>query len=109
MAGAQKVFDNGFIWLYNEFNAPAGPFNRECRRVTGMHGGVIYSRIPIDSYKLGKEVKQIQAEDDDMEIIDLYAKKFSEYFGFDYRSIMDRPFVKIYPYNHRPYGNLYVY
>lgn len=76
---------------------------------TGMHGGVIYSRIPIDSYKLGKEVKQAQAEDGDMEIIGLYVKKFSDYFGFDYRSIMDRPFVKIYPYNHRPYGNLYAY
>ncbi|MCM8901735.1 hypothetical protein KVG29_10955 [Caldicoprobacter algeriensis] len=76
---------------------------------TGMHGGVIYSRIPIDSYKLGKEVKQAQAEDDDMEIISSYVKNFSDYFGFDYRSIMDRPFVKIYPYNHRPYGNLYAY
>jgi glutamate synthase domain-containing protein 3 len=76
---------------------------------TGMHGGVIYSRIPIDSYKLGKEVKQAQAEDGDMEIISSYVKKFSEYFGFDYRSIMDSQFVKIYPYNHRPYGNLYAY
>lgn len=76
---------------------------------TGMHGGIIYSRIPIDSYKLGKEVKQAQAEAEDMEIISSYVKKFSDYFGFDYRTIMDGQFIKIYPYNHRPYGNLYAY
>ncbi|NLX70200.1 MAG: hypothetical protein GX024_04790 [Clostridiales bacterium] len=76
---------------------------------TGMHGGVIYSRIPIDDYKLGKEVKQIQADDNDMKSISSYVRKFCSYFGLGYDSIMDRRFVKIYPYNKRPYKNLYAY
>lgn len=76
---------------------------------TGMHSGVIYSRLPIDSYKLGKEVKQAQAETADMNIISSYVKNFCQYFGFDCDSIMNCQFVKIYSYNHRPYGNLYAY
>ena len=76
---------------------------------TGMHGGAIYSRIPIDSYKLGKEVKQVQADDKDMESISSYVMKFCNYFGFEYDSIIGQRFFKIYPYNKRPYKNLYAY
>jgi len=76
---------------------------------TGMHGGTIYSRIPIESFKLGKEVKQVDADDKDMELISSHVMKFCNYFGYDYDSILDRQFVKIYPYNKRPYKNLYAY
>jgi len=76
---------------------------------TGMHGGVIYSRFPIDSHKLGKEVKQVPADEKDLKIISSYVNKFCNHFGLDYDSIMDRPFLKIYPYNKRPYKNLYAY
>jgi len=76
---------------------------------TGMHGGVIYTRIPIDSYKLGKEVKQVEADDGDMEAISSYVNKFCNYFGFEYDYVMDCRFLKIYPYNKRPYKNLYAY
>ncbi|NLO83706.1 MAG: hypothetical protein GX094_11745 [Clostridiales bacterium] len=76
---------------------------------TGMHGGTIYSRLPIDSFKLGKEVMQIPADDNDMESVNIYIMKFCSYFGFDYDSVRDRRFWKIYPYNKRPYKNLYAY
>lgn len=76
---------------------------------TGMHGGIIYSRLPIEEHKLGKEVKQVQAGAQDMEAIGQYVKNFCKYFEFEYGSIMDGNFVKIYPCNHRPYGNLYAY
>jgi len=76
---------------------------------TGMHGGSIYSRIPIDSYKLGKEVEQVEADKNDMNSISSYIMKFCSYFGIEYKSIVERPFLKIYPHNKRPYKNLYAY
>ncbi|NSW91410.1 MAG: hypothetical protein HPY74_12190 [Firmicutes bacterium] len=76
---------------------------------TGMHGGTIYIRSSVDVCKLGKEVRQVEADDKDMDFIGVYVKKFSDYFGFDYHSIMDRYFTKLYAYNKRPYGNLYAY
>ncbi|MDO8685627.1 MAG: hypothetical protein Q7J78_03045 [Clostridiales bacterium] len=76
---------------------------------TGMHGGVIYLRGEIDSYKLGKEVKIAPAGDDDISIIKKYVKNFCKYFAFDYDYVMNKKFIKLYPFNTRPYGNLYAY
>ena len=76
---------------------------------TGMHGGTIYVRGHVDVYKLGKEVRQVEADDKDMSFIGAYVKKFSNYFDYGYHSIMDRHFTKLYAYNKRPYGNLYAY
>jgi glutamate synthase domain-containing protein 3 len=75
----------------------------------GMHGGVIYVRGDIEPHKLGKEVKLVEPDEDDMKIIKNYVKRFSKYFDFNYDYIMNKPFRKLYPYNKRPYGNLYAY
>lgn len=76
---------------------------------TGMHGGSIFIRGNIEAYKLGKEVKAVEADDEDMESIKDYMEKFSEYFGIDYNYIINKKFTKLYAYNKRPYGNLYAY
>jgi len=76
---------------------------------TGMHGGVIYIRGSVESYKLGKEVKLIDADESDKEIISKYVKRFCKYFDFNYDYVMNKQFKKLYPYNKRPYGNLYAY
>jgi len=76
---------------------------------TGMHGGTIYVRDNVDVYKLGKEVGHAEANDKDISFISAYIKKFSNYFDYDYNSIMDRHFTKLYAYNKRPYGNFYAY
>lgn len=76
---------------------------------TGMHGGVIYVRGNIDEYKLGKEVKLIEADESDLEIIRTHVKKFCRYFSFDFDYVMNKKFNKLYAYNKRPYGNLYAY
>lgn len=74
---------------------------------TGMHGGVMYVRGDIEQYKLGKEVKIVEPDEADMEVIGRHAAKFCKYFDFDYDFVMSKKFNKLYPYNKRPYGNLY--
>ena len=76
---------------------------------TGMHGGVIYIRGEVESYKLGKEVKIVSVNDEDMNIIKIYVERYVRYFGFGYEYIMNKGFTKLIPYNKRPYGNLYAY
>lgn len=76
---------------------------------TGIHGGVIYIRGKIDSFKVGKEVKIMEVDDEDMEFLSKYIKRFVDYFGFSYDYIINKGFIKLIPYNKRPYGNLYAY
>ena len=76
---------------------------------TGMHNGAIYIRGTIDSFKLGKEVKVVELGEEDMDFLRRYVKRFVDYFGYSYDYIMNKGFVKLIPFNKRPYGNLYAY
>lgn len=76
---------------------------------TGMHGGVIYIRGCVPDYKLGKEVKPIEPDLEDFNLINQYVQRYSEYFGFNFDFIVNKGFIKLIPYNKRPYGNLYAY
>ena len=76
---------------------------------TGMHGGSIYIRGSVEQYKLGKEVRLVSPDDDEMNSIKTYVNRFVDYFGFSYEYIMNKGFTKLIPYNKRPYGNLYAY
>ena len=76
---------------------------------TGMHGGAIYLRSDKIPHNLGKEVKLVEASEEDMNCIENYIKEFSRHFEIDYKTIMSKSFVKLYAYNKRPYGNLYAY
>ena len=74
---------------------------------TGMHGGVIYLRGTVEDYQLGKEVKVLPVDQQDLEFIDRYVHNFAQHFGKDYEAIMSKEFIKLIPFNTRPYGNLY--
>jgi glutamate synthase domain-containing protein 3 len=75
---------------------------------TGMHGGTIYVRGDIDSYKLGKEVKKIGLDESDKAVLEKYVSNYCSYFNIDC-SIVLKDFVKLIPFSHRPYGKLYTY
>lgn len=75
---------------------------------TGMHGGTIYIRGDIDSYKLGKEVKKVDLGETDKSLLEKYVSNYCSYFNIDC-DIMLRDFVKLIPFSHRPYGKLYTY
>lgn len=74
---------------------------------TGMHGGVIYIRGEVDPFKLGKEVKVVDLEEDDYATLDQYVTKYCAYFQQDPHPLLGAKFSKLIPFNKRPYGNLY--
>lgn len=74
---------------------------------TGMHGGVIYLRGEVADYQVGKEVKILPVDNDDLALIKKYVEKYAQYFNKNFMEIMQKPFLKLIPYNTRPYGNLY--
>ena len=76
---------------------------------TGMHGGVIYIRGKVADHQLGKEVSQLEINDEDRRVLRKYVDKFSNYFGYDAENILSAEFTKLLPLSHRPYGRLYAY
>lgn len=76
---------------------------------TGMHGGTIYIRGDVADHKLGKEVKKMDLDDVDIDILDKYIGNYCKYFNIDKRQIKTGQFIKLIPFSHRPYGRLYTY
>ena len=75
---------------------------------TGMHGGVIYVRgtVPVD--QLGPGLTATPVDSDDLAVIEALVKDYAKELKLDSKAIMGENFVKIRPFSHRPYGNLYV-
>ncbi|MFQ3675207.1 MAG: hypothetical protein SNJ64_01525 [Endomicrobiia bacterium] len=77
---------------------------------TGMHGGTIFIRKEnIDDRLLGKEVKSTTLATNDLELLTKYLSEYCKIFNFNLDEILSKPFIKLYPYSHRPYGRLYAY
>ncbi|MDA8097459.1 MAG: hypothetical protein C4575_05915 [Desulforudis sp.] len=76
---------------------------------TGMHGGVIYLRGEVDEHRLGAEPRVFELDDQDHALLDPIIKEYCRYFDTDPARVKDRPFVKLMPYSHRPYGRLYAF
>jgi glutamate synthase domain-containing protein 3 len=75
---------------------------------TGMHGGVIYVRGGVPVEQLGPHLKTEAADDADMETLTRHITAFADSFGLNAKEILSVPFVRVKPFSHRPYGNLYV-
>ncbi|MCK5566781.1 MAG: hypothetical protein KAI62_02640 [Actinomycetia bacterium] len=60
-------------------------------------------------HKLGKEVKKMDLDDVDIDILDKYIGNYCKYFNIDKRQIKTGQFIKLTPFSHRPYGKLYTY
>ena len=76
---------------------------------TGMHGGVIYLRGEVAGNQLGKEAGTAAPTDDEMARIGELTLDYCTRAGCDAAEALDRPFTKVFPYSHRPYGKLYAY
>ncbi|MDO9574077.1 MAG: hypothetical protein Q7I94_03695 [Candidatus Contubernalis sp.] len=76
---------------------------------TGMHGGRIYLRGEIPSFKFGKEVKEVALEEEDYSLLERKIKKYCRYFDYPYQEINLEDFHKFVPKGSRPYENLYAY
>ncbi|MCD1294093.1 hypothetical protein CUJ83_03675 [Methanocella sp. CWC-04] len=76
---------------------------------TGMHGGVIYVRGDIDDSYLGREVKKVELDSHDISRLCKLVAEYCSHFGYDYDEVMSKPFIKLVPKSHRPYGNMYAH
>lgn len=75
---------------------------------TGMHGGVIYVRGEVPEGQLGPGLQAQPCTSEDLKIIEELANEYAKELKLDSKEIMSESFVKIRPFSHRPYGNLYV-
>ena len=75
---------------------------------TGMHGGVIYVRGEVPENQLGPGLHAQPVDSDDLKVIEGLVKDYAKELKLDGKAIMSENFVKIRPFSHRPYGNLYV-
>ena len=76
---------------------------------TGMHGGVIYLRGQVEQHQLGKEVAVAPPDEADGARIHELVTDFCHVMGLDAAEVLSVPFVKLFPYSHRPYGKMYAY
>jgi len=76
---------------------------------TGMHGGTMFLRGEVEPARLGKEVKIGEVTPKDMSLLKGHIGDFCACFDLDVEEIFQKPFSKIYPYSHRPYGTIYAY
>lgn len=74
----------------------------------GMHGGAVYIRGGIDARQLGPGLHAEPADETDMKLIKMHAQAFANEFTLDAAAILSQPFVRVKPFSHRPYGNMYV-
>ena len=75
---------------------------------TGMHGGVIYVRGEVPEGQLGPGLHAQPVDSEDLKVIQGLVKDYAKELKLDSKEIMSENFVKIRPFSHRPYGNLYV-
>ena len=75
---------------------------------TGMHGGVIYVRGDAPQDQLGPGLQTQPVDDEDLKVITGLVKDYAKELKLDSKAILNENFVKIRPFSHRPYGNMYV-
>jgi len=76
---------------------------------TGMHGGKMYIRKPIEAYQLGKEVGMSELVAEDREELARYLEEFRYDLNLTRAIDVSDRFVKLVPVSSRPYGKIYAY
>jgi len=76
---------------------------------TGMHGGVIYIRGPLEPHQLGAEVGVDMVQDSDWAALRDIIAEYCRDVGFADEDFAREEFVKLIPQTSRPYGRLYAY
>jgi glutamate synthase domain-containing protein 3 len=75
---------------------------------TGMHGGRMYIRGEVNEYRMGKEAKAFDLDDDDRALLNPLLEGFCNEFGYKREDIIKKKFCKLIPVSKRPYGRHYV-
>lgn len=73
---------------------------------TGMHGGAIYVNGTVAQNKLGKEIRAVKTDKNDIAILSVYVKQYKQYFRYT-KDIDVSKFSKYMPVNKNPYNSMY--
>ena len=76
---------------------------------SGIHGGEIFIRGPVDSHNLGVGAKQTPATDEEKVKITPYIEDFAQMFGFDAKELINSRYTRISPASARPFANKYTW
>jgi glutamate synthase domain-containing protein 3 len=76
---------------------------------SGIHGGEIFIRGPVDSHNLGVGAKQTPATDEEKAKITPYIEDFARVFGFDAKVLISSGYTRISPASARPFANKYTW
>lgn len=76
---------------------------------TGMHGGTIFLRGEVEPWQTGAEVGIFTADEADMKLLTPVLADYCESLGVDLDEVLAKPFTKLVPVSHRPYGKMYTY
>jgi len=76
---------------------------------SGIHGGEIFVRGPVDNYHLGVGAKQTPATKDQVLMIKPVIEDFARVFGIDATPLMVSEYTRIAPASARPFANKYTW
>jgi len=76
---------------------------------TGMHGGQILLRGPVEKWQLGKELGEVELTDAAWFELKRNLDDFAREFDLDPGQFRREEFTRMMPVSHRPYGKIYVY
>jgi len=76
---------------------------------SGIHGGEIYIRGPVDTYNLGVGAKETPATDEQKMMIKPIIEDFAQVFGIDAKALIRSEYTRISPASARPFANMYTW
>lgn len=76
---------------------------------SGIHGGEIYIRGPVDTYNLGVGAKETPATDEQKMMIKPIIEDFAQVFGIDAKALIRSEYTRISPASARPFANKYTW
>jgi len=76
---------------------------------SGIHGGEIYIRGPVDTYNLGVGAKETPATDTQKMMIKPIIEDFAQVFGIDAKALTSSEYTRISPASARPFANKYTW
>jgi len=98
----------GLIVLLRLDQKEPEPF-AEMSLASGIHGGAIYIRGPVEKWTLGIGAAAREATAEDLLVITPYVQEFAEQFGLNPAEILSSMFTRIAPVSARPFASKYIW
>ncbi len=75
---------------------------------TGMHGGKVFLRSPIETLTFPKQVTAHTATEADLEELSGYIEEYCKIFKLKIKEVLSSPFTVVTPNSNNPYKQMYV-